>query len=117
MITLLGVVTLDALPGLVIGVILSILLLVYRASRPAFSIMGAAGDMPGAYEDTSRHPSARPIPGVLIIRPDAPLFYANAQSFRDTVTQLLSSSDEAIHTLILDLDANDELDITSSEAL
>jgi MFS superfamily sulfate permease-like transporter len=37
--------------------------------------------------------------------------------FRDTVTQLVSSSPEAIHTLILDLDANDELDITSSEAL
>ena len=73
--------------------------------------------MPGAYEDIKRHPSAQPVPGVLIIRPDAPLFYANAQPFRDTVTQLVSSSPEAIHTLILDLDANDELDITSSEAL
>ena len=117
MITLLGVVILDVLPGLVIGVIFSILILVYRASRPTFSVLGAERDMPGAYEDIKRHPSAQPVPGVLIIRPDAPLFYANAQPFRDTVTQLVSSSPEAIHTLILDLDANDELDITSSEAL
>jgi MFS superfamily sulfate permease-like transporter len=117
MITLLGVVILDVLPGLVIGVIFSILILVYRASRPTFSVLGTDRDMHGAYEDIKRHPSAQPLPGVLIIRPDAPLFYANAQPFRDTVTQLVSSSPEAIHTLILDLDANDELDITSSEAL
>jgi SulP family sulfate permease len=116
-ITLLGVVILDVLPGLVIGVILSILLLVYRASRPTFSVLGADRDTPGAYEDIKRHPGAQPVPGVLIIRPDVPLFYANAQPFRDTVTQQLHSCPEGIHTLILDLDANDELDITSSEAL
>jgi MFS superfamily sulfate permease-like transporter len=56
-------------------------------------------------------------PGVLIIRPDAPLFYANAQSLRDTVTEMVQASEHTIRTLILDLDANDELDITSSEAL
>jgi MFS superfamily sulfate permease-like transporter len=117
MITLLGVITLDVLPGLVIGVIMSILVLVYRASRPTFSVMGADHDVPGAYEDIHRHPSARPIAGVLIVRPDTPLFYANAQPLRDTVTQLVRTSGQAIHTLILDLDANDELDITSSEAL
>jgi SulP family sulfate permease len=54
---------------------------------------------------------------VLIIRPDAPLFYANAQPLRDTVTELVSSADPAVHAVILDLDANDTLDITSSEAV
>jgi sulfate permease, SulP family len=117
MITLLGVIILDVLPGLVIGVVLSILVLVYRASRPAFSVLGADPVTPGAYEDIERHPGARPTPGVLIIRPDAPLFYANAQPFRDTVTEQVRSSPEPVHTLILDLDANDGLDITSSEAL
>jgi sulfate permease, SulP family len=117
MITLLGVVVLDVLPGLVIGVILSILVLVYRASRPTFSVLGADPDMPGAYEDIKRHPGAQPAPGVLIIRPDAPLFYANAQPFRDTVAEQVRSSPDAVHTMILDLDANDGLDITSSEAL
>ena len=117
MITLLGVIILDVLPGLVIGVILSILVLVYRASRPTFSVLGADPDTPGGYEDIQRHPGAQPTPGVLIIRPDAPLFYANAQPFRDTVTEQVRSSPEPVHTLILDLDANDGLDITSSEAL
>ena len=117
MVTLLGVVTLDVLPGLIIGVVTSILLLVYRASRPRFSVMGADPDVPGAYEDIRRHPGARPIPGMLIVRPDAPLFYANSQSLRDTVTEMIRSSNGTIRTVILDLDANDELDITSTEAL
>jgi SulP family sulfate permease len=117
MITLLGVITLDVLPGLIIGVVASVLLLVYRASRPTFSVMGADPHVPGAYEDIHRHPGATSIPGVLIVRPDAPLFYANSQSLRDTVTEMIRSSGDTIRTLILDLDANDELDITSSEAL
>ncbi len=54
---------------------------------------------------------------MLIVRPDAPLFYANAQPLRDTVSQLVRSAAEPVHTVILDLDANDEIDITSSETL
>jgi sulfate permease, SulP family len=117
MITLLGVVVLDVLPALLIGVILSILVLAFMASRPVFSLLGTHPVVPGGYEDIKRHDDARPIPGVLIIRPDAPLFYANAQPLRDTVTELVNSADPAVHTVILDLDANDNLDITSSEAV
>jgi MFS superfamily sulfate permease-like transporter len=117
MLTLLGVITLDVLPGLVIGVTASILLLVYRASRPPLSVMGADPAVPGAYQDTQRHPQARPIPGVLIVRPDVPLFYANAQSVRDRLTELVEQASPPVHTLILDLDANDELDITTAEVL
>jgi SulP family sulfate permease len=54
---------------------------------------------------------------VLIVRPDAPLFYANAQPLRDTVSHLARSADPPVHVLILDLDGTDELDITSAEAL
>jgi sulfate permease, SulP family len=117
MITLLAVITLDVLPALVIGVVLCILVLAYRASRPAFSVLGADRDVPGAYEDVRRHPRAQPVPGVLIVRPDAPLFYANAQPLRDSVRHLISSSPDPVHTLILDLDGTDELDLTSVEAL
>lgn len=117
MLTLLGVITLDVLPGLIIGVTASILLLVYRASQPPLSVMGADPAVPGAYQDTKRHPQARPIPGVLVVRPDAPLFYANAQSVRDRLTELVGRASPPVHTLILDLDANDALDITTAEVL
>jgi high affinity sulfate transporter 1 len=115
--TLVGVITLDVLPGLVIGVTASILLLVYQASRPPLSILGGDPAVPGAYQDTKRHPRARPIPGVLLVRPDVPLFYANAQSVRDHLTDMVGRSSPPVHTLLLDLDANDELDITTAEVL
>jgi high affinity sulfate transporter 1 len=117
MITLVGVITLDVLPGLVIGVVLSLLVLAYLASRPVFSVMGAVPEVPGAYEDVRRHPRAKPVSGVLIIRPDAPLFYANAKPLRDAVRRRLRSSAAPVDTLILDLDGSDRLDVTSAEAL
>jgi SulP family sulfate permease len=117
MLTLVGVVVLDVLPGLVIGVTLSILVLAFVASRPVFSVLGTRPGVPGGYEDVRRHDTAQPVPGVLIIRPDAPLFYANAQPLRDTVTELVRAAGPGVHTVILDLDANDDLDITSSEVL
>jgi len=117
MITLLGVITLDVLPGLLIGVVLSLLVLVYRASRPEFSVMGADPDHPGAYRDVRRAAGAREIPGVVIVRPDAPLFYGNAMPLRDAVRGHLRSSAAPVRVLILDLDASDALDVTSAEAL
>jgi high affinity sulfate transporter 1 len=117
MITLLGVITLDVLPGLVIGVTASIVLHLYRASQASFSVLGVEPNVPGAYEDVKRHPEARPIPGVLILRPDGRLYYANAQGLRDTVTETVRTWDRPLHSVILDLDANDDLDITSTEAL
>jgi high affinity sulfate transporter 1 len=117
MLTLGGVITLDVLPGLIIGVVLSILLLVYRGSRLPLSVLGTDPAVPGAYADTRRHTEAQPLPNILIVRPDGPLFYANAQSVHDGIETLVSSSSQPVHTVIVDLDANDELDITSSEQL
>jgi sulfate permease, SulP family len=113
--TLLAVITLDVLPALIIGVVFSLILIIIRASRPAISRLGVDPANPAAFEDTERHPDAVPLPGVLIIRPDVPLFYANAQAVRDAVEAAVTTSDGRVHTVILDLDANDDLDITSAE--
>lgn len=116
MITLLGVVVLDVLPGLLIGVLLSLVLVIGRASRPKVSVLGASPELPGAYVDIDRHPGARTTDGVLVVRPDAPMFYANAQAVRDAIDAGLTG-DGHITAVVLDLDANDRLDITSSEHL
>jgi sulfate permease, SulP family len=83
--TLAGVIVLDVLPGLLIGVGASILLLIYRASRPHISILGADPANPGTYVDVRRHPEAVPVPGVLIARPDRELLYVNARNLRDAI--------------------------------
>ena len=90
--TLAGLIILDVLPGLIIGVVLSILLVVYRDSRIPVSILGADPVVPGAYLDQQRHPTAQPTPGMLIVRPDGTLYYVNAQSVQDTIESLLSAS-------------------------
>lgn len=78
--TFLGVITIDVLPGLVIGVTAMLLLVIYRASRPHIGSLGRVPGVPGACGDVHRHPDYEPIPGLLVLRLESPLFYANAVS-------------------------------------
>jgi sulfate permease, SulP family len=117
MLTLAGVIVLDVLPALILGVVVALLLLVYQASRPVISMLGADPATPGVFEDIRRHPGAVPVPGALIVRPDAPLFYANAEMVRDAIERAVASSPAPVRVVVLGLDANDNLDITSAEQL
>ncbi len=117
MLTLTGVIVLDVLPALILGVVVALLLLVYAASRPRISVLGADPAAPGAFTDVSRHDGVTPVPGVLIIRPDAPLFYANAEVVRDAVEQAAAAAPELARAVVLVLEGNDDLDITSAEQL
>ncbi len=116
-ITLAGVVVIDVLAGLIVGVILSLVLFIARASRPRVSELGIDPAVPGAYVDIERHPDAQTIDGVLLVKPDAPIFYANALAVRDAIDDLASSASERVRVAVLDLDANDDIDITTAEQL
>jgi MFS superfamily sulfate permease-like transporter len=76
-------------------------------------MLGADPVVPGAFADIGRHDGIVPVPGVLIVRPDAPLFYANAELVRDAIEQAVGSA----RAVVLVLDGNDNLDITSAEQL
>jgi MFS superfamily sulfate permease-like transporter len=117
MLTLAGVIVLDVLPALILGVVVALLLLVYAASRPRISVLGADPAAPGAFTDVTRHDGVTPVPGVLIVRPDAPLFYANAEVVRDAVEQAAAAAPEPARAVVLVLEGNDSLDITSAEQL
>ena len=112
-----GVVTLDVLPGLVIGVISMILLVVYRASRPHVSILGRVTGVPDAYGDIDRHPDYQTVPELLVLRLEAPLFYANAAPVCEAIKSLAGSAEPKPRAVILDFGPNSELDITSSDDL
>ena len=115
--TLAGVLAIDVLPGLVIGVASMLLLFIYRASRPYLGVIGRVRGVPGAYGDVQRHPECRQIPGLLVLRLEAPLFYANARLVGDRVKRLVGQREPLPRALILDLGVNGGLDITSSEML
>jgi sulfate permease, SulP family len=115
--TLLGVITIDVLPGLVIGIVSMLLLVIYRASRPHLGVLGRVPGAPGAYGDVGRHPEHESIPELLVLRLESPLFYANATPVRDRIKALVGATDPTPRALVLDAGANDRIDITSVEML
>jgi high affinity sulfate transporter 1 len=117
LVTLAGVITIDVLPGLVIGVVAMILLVVYQASRPHVSVLGSVPGVPDAYGDVDRHPDYERVPGAIVLRLEAPLFYANASPVVDAVKWLVGESEPLPRAVVLDFGANSHLDITSSEKL
>ena len=116
-ITMAGVLLIDVLQGMVIGMVCSLLLVVYKSSRPHISSLGRIPGIPGAYADLIRHPENLPVPGVLILRLDAPLYYANALTVQDRVKTLVDETDPPPRAVILDATVQEELDVTSAEML
>jgi SulP family sulfate permease len=112
-----GVLLVDVLEGMIIGLVASLAFVIYRSSKPHISSLGRLPGEPGAYGDLARHPEGTPVPGVLIVRPDAPLYYANALTFRDHVNATLRAMDPRPRSVILDCSAQDQLDLTTTEAL
>jgi SulP family sulfate permease len=116
--TLIGVITLDVLPGLVIGVVAMLLFFVYNASQAHLSVLGAVPGTGGAYGDIGRHPDYETTAGILVLRLEAPLFYANASVVRKQIKALVGAADATPRVVILDMGANgDRLDITGAETL
>jgi sulfate permease, SulP family len=113
---MLGVLTLGVLAGLLIAVALSLLILVYQASRPSIAVLGK---VPGkqAYGDIEQYPENEAIPGLLMVRPDVQFFFANTNSFRNRVRELLQSTDPSPRAVLIDLQASARLDIDSVEML
>ncbi len=115
-IALLGVVLLGVLHGLLLAVGISLLAFIYRASIPHLSVLGRVPDK-GIYASVERHPDSQKIPGLLIVGPFAPLFFANAGHVAEEIRKLVSRSDPPTKAVVLALEASDELDVPSADEL
>lgn len=112
-----GVLLIDVLEGMIIGVVASLVFVIYRSSRPHVSSLGRVPGVPGAYSDLTRHPENTPVPGVLIVRVDAQLYYANALTVRDRVKAMIADMETPPRAVILDSAAWDEIDVTSTDVI
>jgi sulfate permease, SulP family len=112
---LFGVLLIDVLQGMVIGLVASMLFMIYRSSRPHISSLGRVPGAPGVYTDLTRHPENTPVPGVLIVRVDAPVYYANALTVRDQVKAMIGTMESPPRVVIFDAGAQDQIDLTSTE--
>ena len=117
MLALAGVLLIDVLQGMIIGIVASLLFVIYRSSRPHISSLGRVPDTPGAYSDLTRHPENTPVPGVLILRLDGPMYYANALTIRDRIKAMIAKAEPLPRVVIFDASAQDQIDVTSVEVL
>jgi high affinity sulfate transporter 1 len=95
----LGVALLGVLQGIAIAVALSILNVFRRAWWPYQTTLGRVPGLPGQH-DRQQHPNAEELPGLVIFRFDAPLFFANARTFRDQIRRLAASKPQPQWILI-----------------
>jgi MFS superfamily sulfate permease-like transporter len=112
-----GVLLTTVLAGMVLAVLLSVMFVLYRASRP---YVAAIGRMPGpesTFADTARHPEAEPIPGLVIVRLDAPLYFFNANVAKAQVLDLVASQRPEPRGVLIDLAATADLDVTTTDML
>ena len=116
-----GVLVFGLLVGLAIAVVLSLLALVYRAYRPSYAILGRA---PGAVDDErlryrgiEDHPDCETFPGLVILRVDGELFFANARWFRETVRSLVRDQTPPVREVLVHVGAVPHLDTTAATML
>jgi high affinity sulfate transporter 1 len=114
MVALAGVAVLGVLWGVGIAIALSLLTFVRRAWRPHDAVLGRVDNLKG-YHDTERYPDARLIPGLVLYRFDAPLFFANADYFRERVRGLVRSRD--VSWIVVAAEPITDIDATAGEAL
>ena len=117
LITFLGVLTFDeVLAGLLLGVFLSLLALIWRTSTPKLSILG---HIPHTvlYRSTEHFPEAIADPRLLILRPDEGVFFANASALRNVIRGHIADRKETVQITIIDLEMSNELDVPSVDML
>jgi len=111
-----GVVLLGVLEGIVVAIALALANFVRKAWRPHSVELGKVKGMPG-YHDRERHPEATVVPGLLIVRFDAPLFFANAPNFGRRLQEMVRSSGRDITCVLVVSNAITDIDTTGAEIL
>ncbi len=114
-VALAGVLTSGLLRGVLIGAVISMVLLIRRASRPHVAFLGR---IPGTrrFSDFQRHPDNEEIPGMLIFRSEASIIYFNAEHIRDCVLARVRAG-PAPHTVLCDLSSAPYVDLGGAEML
>jgi MFS superfamily sulfate permease-like transporter len=112
----LGVILFGAIEGIFIAVAMALLAFVWRAWRPYDAVLGRVDGLKG-YHDISRHPEARQIPGLVLFRWDAPLFFANASVFQEHVLQAVADAPTPTKWVVVAAEPVTDIDITAADML
>lgn len=115
-VTALGVLTFGVLEGIVVGVTVSLLEVLRRAVLPYTAVLGRTGEAQ-AYRDVVNYRDAETLPGLVVYRFDAPLYFANADVLRAELLRLITDAEPPVRQIVLDAEAVYDMDTTGAEVL
>ncbi|MEV0616450.1 SulP family inorganic anion transporter [Nonomuraea sp. NPDC050404] len=115
-VTALGVLIFGVLEGIAVGVLVSLLEVLRRAVMPYTAVLGRTGEQ-HAYRDVVNYRDAETLPGLVVYRFDAPLFFANADVLRTDLRRLIADARPPVREIVLDAEAVYDMDTTGVEAL
>jgi high affinity sulfate transporter 1 len=112
----LGVALIGVIQGIFIAIGLALLSFIWRAWRPYDAVLGRVEGLKG-YHDITRHPEAKHVPGLVLFRWDAPLFFANAEIFHEHVLQAIAEAPTPTKWVVVAAEPVTDIDITAADAL
>ncbi len=111
-----GVAVLGAIPGIGLAIVIAVIEFLWDGWRPYSAVLGRAQDLDG-YHDIERYPDASRAPGLVLFRWDAPLFFANAELFRDRVLDAVAASPTPVRWLVVAAEPVTSVDVTAADIL
>lgn len=111
-----GVAVFGAIPGIGIAIVIAVIEFLWDGWRPHFAVLGHPDGVRG-YHDIKRYPQARQIPGLVLFRWDAPLFFANAELFTERVLEAVAHAPAQVHWVVVAAEPVTSVDVTAADIL
>ncbi len=111
-----GVLLLGAIQGIVLAIVAAVIEFLWDGWRPHYAVLGRVDGVDG-FHDVRRHPEARRTDGLVLLRWDAPLFFANAEWFERVVRETLAASPSPVRWLVVAAEPVTSVDITAADML
>ena len=116
MVCFVGVAVLGVIPGIGLAIAIAIAEFLWDGWRPHSAVLGRAHGVKG-YHDITRYPDARLIPGLVLFRWDAPLFFANAEFFRERVLDAVAKSPTPVRWLVVAAEPVTSVDVSAGDTV
>jgi len=111
-----GVAVFGVIPGIGIAIVIAVIEFLWDGWRPHYAVLGRVDGVRG-YHDIKRYPAARRVPGLVLFRWDAPLFFANAELFHQRVLEAIAQSSTPVRRIIITAEPVTSIDVTSADML
>jgi MFS superfamily sulfate permease-like transporter len=111
-----GVVVLGAIQGIALAIVIAVIEFLWDGWRPYSAVLGRVDGIKG-YHDITRYPNARRVPGLVLLRWDAPLFFANAELFHNRVLNAAETSPTPVHWVVVAAEPVTSVDVTAADMI